>query len=904
MSEIKKTKFNFSEELADILQSAYSSAKIMKLTSITLENFLYHLVDYYFNEKAREGVTYNNVLLSVFSKISLEDKLMLVDHLQEVFHDTCTQNNLSNEFYDDSSYVLDWSLEQVIDETNARNSKLFPDRNGVIEADILLMTILQHKEYTSLFSQYGITAESISKEISNTPVATATPTASPKTDSESLLEEAEKLLEKFSEKGENGETIVRDHDKFLNNLLNNTTNQDQSAPNEQDENFEKWGQHEAITLGSADPNSTTPQLDIYSFDMTKAAKNGKYDPVVGRDKEIDSMIEDLCRRKKRNVVLLGDAGVGKTSIVEGFAQRIILGKVPRELQGKRVCSLNLNNLVAGTKYRGDYEQRLKEIIDEVIANPNIIIYIDEIHNLVGNGGSAGNGDGANILKPYLARGEFQCIGSTTVGEYRKFVEKDAALKRRFSEIIVQEPTKDETVAMLKAIMPKYEEYHRVRCSLDVIKACVDWSGRYMTDRYFPDKAIDCLDKACSFVKIGKIHDTKKQDELRERLDEVIAAKIKAVQEDYDFEEGEKLQAQAKSIEAEINKEVKKLEKEESSKKNWPALTIDNIADAVSKLSRVPVSIISHTDGERIRMMKNELEKKVIGQQEAIDSIIKSLQRNFLGLRDETKPIATSLFVGPTGTGKTLICKEIARIFFGSIDNLIRIDGNELKHDHEVSKLTGATAGYIGYDDEPLLLQVKRKPYSLLLIDEIEKAAPGIYDIFMNILDEGYCTLADGTRVDFKNTIIIFTGNIGTKELHLEGDGIGFDRATGDAKQKKNETIVMKAIKKQFRPEFINRLSNITVFNELGKPELDKIFNLELGKIKDKISKKKVSIKVTPKMKTHIIELCDVKMGARDMQRNITANIVDPIGEAILNMDSSKFTIDYDEGIEKPVVTTE
>ena len=304
------------------------------------------------------------------------------------------------------------------------------------------------------------------------------------------------------------------------------------------------------------------------------------------------------------------------------------------------------------------------------------------------------------------------------------------------------------------------------------------------------------------------------------------------------------------------------------------------------------------------MMKNELEKKVIGQQEAIDSIIKSLQRNFLGLRDETKPIATSLFVGPTGTGKTLICKEIARIFFGSIDNLIRIDGNELKHDHEVSKLTGATAGYIGYDDEPLLLQVKRKPYSLLLIDEIEKAAPGIYDIFMNILDEGYCTLADGTRVDFKNTIIIFTGNIGTKELHLEGDGIGFDRATGDAKQKKNETIVMKAIKKQFRPEFINRLSNITVFNELGKPELDKIFNLELGKIKDKISKKKVSIKVTPKMKTHIIELCDVKMGARDMQRNITTNIVDPIGEAILNMDSSKFTIDYDEGIEKPVVTTE
>lgn len=903
MSENKKTKFNFSRELANIVSASYSSAKIMKLTSVTLENLLYHLLDYYFNEKAPAGVEYNQVLVRVFDKISLEDKLTLSDTIQEIFHDMCRQNDLSNEFYDESSYVLDWTLEDILIETSTRSQKLFPERNGIIESDILLMTILQkgkHSPSVAELQRYGLTAEVISKAISDTPVASVSP-------EDALFKQAEELLEKMGEKNERGETLVKDQDGFINSLINNgveTQPQNDSESEERDQNFEKWGQHEAVNLASADPNSTTPQLDVYSFDMTKAAKSGNYDPVVGRDKEIDSMIEDLCRRKKRNVVLLGDAGVGKTSIVEGFAQRIVQGKVPKELQGKRVCSLNLNNLVAGTKYRGDYEQRLKEIIDEVVNNPNIIIYIDEIHNLVGNGGSAGNGDGANILKPYLARGEFQCIGSTTVGEYRKFVEKDAALKRRFSEILVAEPSKDETLAMLKAIMPKYEEYHKVKCSPDTLKACVEWSGRYMTDRYFPDKAIDCLDKACSFVKIGKIRDTAKQDELREKLDKVISAKIKAVQEDYDFEEGERLQAEAKVLEAEINKEVKKLEKEESSRKNWPALNQDNIADAVSKLSRVPVSIISHTDAERIRMMKTELERKVIGQQAAIDSVIKSLQRNFLGLRDESKPIATSLFVGPTGTGKTLICKEIARIFFGSIDNLIRIDGNELKHDHEVSKLTGATAGYIGYDDEPLLLQVKRKPYSLLLIDEIEKAAPGIYDVFMNILDEGYCTLADGTRVDFKNTIIIFTGNIGTKELHLEGSGIGFEKAEGSAKQKKNEAIVMKAIKKQFRPEFINRLSNITVFNELGKAELDKIFNLELAKIKDKIHQKKVTVKVTPKMKTHIIEQCDTKMGARDMQRNIIANIVDPIGEALLDIPTGKFIIDYDDTAEKPVVEAE
>lgn len=883
-----KVKFKFSTELNNILSRSYETAKMMKLNVISVHNLLYNMMDYYFNEK---GPIEDNdkTLVRVFDKISLDDRLVMLDCIEERFRDGCNTKYMIDELTDEVSFVLDSRLENILNETESRNLKLFPERYGTIWSDILLMTILQRCKDPSIdfLGSYGLTAEVISKEISNTPVASVSP-------EEKFMTEAEDLLRKFGNTSKDT-TKVENPDEFMNGLANSgitPQNTMQGGNDERDENFEKWGQHEALNLGSPDPNSTTPQLDTYSFDMTRAAKTGKYDPVVGRDKVIDSMIEDLCRRKKRNVVLLGDAGVGKTSVVEGFAQRIAQGNVPAELKGKRVCSLNLNNLVAGTKYRGDYEQRLKEIIDEVIANPDIIIYIDEIHNLVGNGGSTGNGDGANILKPYLARGEFQCIGSTTMAEYRKFVEKDAALKRRFSEILVSEPNKEETFAMLKAIMPKYEEYHKVKCSPDVLRSCIDWSGRFLSDRYFPDKAIDCLDKACSFVKISKIKDTSKQDELKEKLDKIIAAKIKAVQVDFDFEEGEKLQQQAKTLEAEIEKEVKKHEKEESSKKNWPSITVDNVADAVSKLSRVPVSVIAHTDAERIKVMKEELEKKVIGQQDAIDSVIKSLQRNFLGLRDEGKPIATTLFVGPTGTGKTLICKEIAKIFFGSLDSLIRIDGNELKHDHDVSKLTGATAGYIGYDDEPLLLQVKRKPYSLVLIDEIEKAAPGIYDIFMNILDEGYCTLADGTQVDFKNTIIVFTGNIGTKELHLEGNGIGFDTLTGEDKQKKNESIVMKAIKKQFRPEFVNRLSGITVFNELGKTELDKIFNLELEKIKEKVKKRKISIKVSPKLKSHIIDTVDVKMGARDLGRCLTTFIVDPLGEALLTEDPGKFNLEW------------
>lgn len=669
-----------------------------------------------------------------------------------------------------------------------------------------------------------------------------------------------------------------------------------------EKDFEMYGDQSSMGLsGKAfDPNSNTPILDQFSFEMTRAAKEGKYDPVIGRDDIVDSMIEDMCKRKKANVILLGDAGVGKSAIVEHLAQRIVDGNVPSQLRGKRIYSLNLNDLVAGTKYRGEYEARLQGIIKEVIGDPNIIIYIDEFHNLVGNGGERGNGDGANILKPYLARGEFRCIGSTTAEEYRKFIEKDAALKRRFTEIYVQEPSIEETIKILRAIGPKYEEFHRVKCPLDVIKACVEWSGRYITDRFFPDKAIDVLDKACSYVKISQVQDMEVQNQLTEELDRIIDEKIYAVVVERDFTRGEELRLKEAELEAKLDKELRTRDKEAKKRKNWPTLTLEDIARAVSKLSKVPVDKISETDNEMLRNMKLILEKRVIGQDEAIKAIVQALQRNYLGLRDPGKPVMSSLFIGPSGVGKTLICKEVAKIFFGSEKALIRIDMNNFKTEMDVTRLIGASAGYVGYEDEPLLLRVKRQPRSIVLLDEIEKAHPSIYDIFMDILDEGVCTLANGTRVDFTNTIIIFTGNIGTRELK-DTRSLGFESALEVDRAKRNQSIVQKAVEKTFRPEFLNRLSSVVVFNELGTQELGKIFNMNLQDIKKKLGHGKYVVQVGKALRDYIISLCNPIYGARDLARNIEKYVVDPISEAMLeDTEKTKFSVDLGDNKESIV----
>lgn len=869
-------------DLKKILKLQYNKSKDSgNYTTITLEQFMYTFLDYYINK--RDSSATDLRVMNYFKNIPAENKIDALEYTE----------NIINNYQDPVKLPKDLELPGVSFAPDLDDIFSFVNegKDHITAYDFL--DYILDCEYISYIAGLKKFFPSLKKEEPEF--------KNEEGESESKGEGIRSLEEFLESKKKNGEflsmeDIFNTASKMASpDLANNLKKLNK------EEDFEKYGQGEGISGKPRDLESTTPNLDQYAYEMTRAAEEGKYDPVVGRDDIIDSMIEDMCKRKKANVILLGDAGVGKSAIVECLAQRIIDGKVPEQLSGKRIFSLNLNDLVAGTKYRGEYEARLQGIIKEVIENPNIIIYIDEFHNLVGNGGERGNGDGANILKPYLARGEFRCIGSTTLEEYRKFIEKDAALKRRFTEIIVSEPNQEETIKILKAISGKYEEFHRVRVGKDVIRACVEWSGRYITDRYFPDKAIDVLDKACSYVKITRIKDTKKQDELLEKLDQIIEDKVTAVMVDYDFDKGEELRQRELELSIELEKEMKFLEAEEKKRKNWPEITKDHIASAVSKLSKVPVDKISKTDNEMLKEMKEKLEKRVIGQDKAIDVIVKALQKNYLGLRDPKKPILTALFVGPSGVGKTLICKEVAEIFFGSDKALVKIDMNNMKTEMDVTRLIGASAGYIGYDDEPLLLKIKRQPRSLVLLDEIEKAHSSIFDLFMDILDEGVCTLADGTKVDFTNTVIIFTGNIGTKELKRDGRGLGFETASVESKGKRNEGIVKKAISNTFRPEFINRLGTTVIFNELGEEELGKIYGIELQDIKKKLGKGKYQIQVKKELRDYIISLCDPIYGARDLKRNIEKYVVDPISaEMLIDPTKTKFLVGINENKESIV----
>lgn len=852
-----------SEELSKILGECFKAAKVQKLTNISTLNIVYHIMDAYIGDKVKNKCP---ALVSFVDSMSHEKKKDIMDYLTEFFNDEAADYTtpLNDQLIDKERAYFSEEVSAAFDRAKTLTgafckSRMFEE----VWSDLFLVTLVQgNKDLEPLIPVNDLMDRIKERE-------------TPK-DYKDLMSMLMGIM------GMGGNDDI-DEGKDQSEDPNNKQVMD-------DEKFESsLGETEPISPKKLDPNSDTPVLDQFSEDMIELAKEGKYDPVIGRDDIIEEIIEVLCKRKKANVAIVGVAGSGKSTVVEGLAQRISQGNVPEKLKGKRLCSLNLNDLVAGTKYRGEYEERLQKIIKEVCSNKNIIIFIDELHNLVGNGGSAGNGDGANILKPYLARGEFQCIGSTTNEEYRRFIEKDAALNRRFTQIELSEPGREETIKILNGIKGKYEKFHHVKFSKEVIEACVDWSSRYIPEKFQPDKAIDILDLSGSLRGLKFLEQKIKESNLeddKKKLDDLVKQRDDAVLKKNDFELGEKLDKEKSALEEEIKAKAQAF--------GEASVEIDDVAEAISKVSKIPVDKIAKTDQEKIALMKKELEQKVIGQDTAINTLVKVIQRNVLGLRNEKKPLASILAVGPSGVGKTLICEELARIFFGSVNNLIKFNGGEFKEEHSVSKLIGAPAGYVGYEDEPLFLQVKRKRQAVVLFDEVEKMHPQIMDILLNITDKGECNMANGEVVDFTNCIVIFTGNIGTKEL-ANNRPLGFSKPEEEEQKEIDSDIVMKAVRKYFRPEFINRLSKVVVFNSLGKKEMDKIFTIELDKIKKQLSKKKISIQVSKKVRTYVIDKCDPNYGARDLQRGIEQYIIDPVSEIMLQeTDKMKFKVDMNK----------
>ena len=631
------------------------------------------------------------------------------------------------------------------------------------------------------------------------------------------------------------------------------------------------------------PNNDTPVLDSFGTDMTKAASEGKLDPIVGREKEIERLAQILSRRKKNNPILIGEPGVGKSAIVEGLALRIIEKKVSRILFDKRVIALDMTAVVAGTKYRGQFEERIRAILNELKKNPNIILFIDEIHNIVGAGSAAGSMDAANMLKPALARGEIQCIGATTLDEYRQNIEKDGALERRFQKVIVEPTTPEETLQILQNIKEKYEEHHNVTYTDEALEACVKLTDRYITDRNFPDKAIDAMDEAGSRVHLKNITVPKEIEQQEQMIDEARTHKNEAVRLQ-DFELAASFRDREKSLMSEL--EDMKQRWEESLKENRETVDKEQIADVVSMISGIPVQRMAQAEGIRLKGMKEQLLAKVIAQDKAVDTLVKAIQRSRVGLKDHNKPIGTSLFLGPTGVGKTHLAKELAKQMFGSADALIRIDMSEYMEKFTVSRLVGAPPGYVGYEEGGQLTEkVRRKPYSIVLLDEIEKAHSDVFNLLLQVMDEGRLTDSYGRTVDFKNTVIIMTSNIGTRQLKEFGKGIGFAAQTRTDDKEYSRSVITKALNKSFAPEFINRLDEIITFDQLDINALEKIIDIELKGLYERMESLGYKLVIDDAAKRFVASKgYDVQFGARPLKRSIQNNLEDGLAELILNED--------------------
>lgn len=651
-------------------------------------------------------------------------------------------------------------------------------------------------------------------------------------------------------------------------------------------------------------NSATPMLDSFGKDLTKYAAEGKLDPVVGREKELERIAQILSRRKKNNPVLIGEPGVGKSALAEGLAMNIIQGKVSRTLLHKRLISLDMASLVAGTKYRGQFEERVKTILTEIEKSPDIILFIDELHTMVGAGNAPGSMDASNLFKPALARGEMQCIGATTLDEYREHIEKDGALERRFQKIILEPTTAEETIKILNNIKDKYEDHHLVRYSDDAIKACVTLSERYISDRCLPDKAIDALDEAGARMHIQNINVPDELVQIEKQIAEFEDLKTQAVKEQqYNAAAG--YRDQIKQLEATLDLVRKDWEAKANIER--PVVTEETVAEVIAMMTGVPTQRISTNEGARLMKMADELQGKVIGQDDAIIKIAKAIRRNRAGLKDPNKPIGSFIFLGPTGVGKTYLAKILAEYLFDSQDAIIRIDMSEYMEKHTVSRLIGAPPGYVGYEEGGQLTEkVRRKPYSIVLLDEIEKAHHDVYNVLLQVLDEGQLTDGMGRKVDFKNTILIMTSNTGTRELKDFGTGVGFDtEATKAAKNKIEQGILEKALKANFSPEFLNRVDDVIYFNSLGKEEVIRIIDIELKKVLGRIQNVGIELHVTDKAKNFLADTgWDPNYGARPLKRAIQKNVEDLLAEEILNQTlpvGSIVDLDYDEENEEMVI---